>query len=462
METQPVLKSLKSREIGNMIWKQIIPIIALFLSVNVFGQYDSGKFERDVTNLWENIRNGRLPQYNIIFPKSSNVTTNNNSNNDYDSSNEYSDKDWQNDAEGQAEQTMQVLMNNRNEEYAAEQKRLSEVNRDIFQKKNNMPDKNNQVVHTEDKDDVKKVLEKFDTQLKYLKNLFEKDTTLKPNEIKNVRDIIEKIKDNNLKKEFYKKLQKNVEYKNQRAAKVDRPQSACYITALSEVLAYLGIAKNPEDLDKYCKEKELNPEAHPTRKLLADAFNIKSEPRYLYHSVKDEKGKPLKNKDGKDSITEKENVGSAAEQMMTNIENGNAVLMSVGEHVVRVIDIEYDENKNPKTFIVNDPYGKDMDLDARYNYLTIGKVKISEIDKKINDMKKNPLNLDNEKLETLEKERAKLANNGYGCLWNQTCENANTADENKGKSTQISIEKLKESGLRFTMMYEIYSLPDKK
>lgn len=329
----------------------------------------------------------------------------------------------------------------------------------------------------------------------------ERTIGVSPKGIHEMRDMIEKISDNSTKVEFYKELQKEVEYRNQLANDLDK-ESSCNVTSLSEVFAFMGKDKTPDELndeikfrktligytnekdpikkqeiltklkqygcdketieqcvkeqEKYYQKGTLNKEYSNTRKLLADKNGIRQEVSYPIQLDKNKKEIQV------------EDEFQSAKKIEEHLNRGNAVMMSVGGHIVRVVDIKKDEKGNPTEFIINDPFGKGMNFVERDKYLKkkeeIGidgiKKEVKKMDTQINDLerRKDKTEKDMIGLESLKTERNKLASNGYGCLSRESCPNKNDKDNKsqKGKEDTWSIKNLKDSGIGIKY-YEVYS-----
>lgn len=354
------------------------------------------------------------------------------------------------------------------------------------------------------RDDLKKQIE-FERQEaeKRLKQLI-----LAPSDIKKARNVIETSNDESLKKELYRDLQKRVEYRNQLANTLDNEgEITCNITSLSEVFALMGKDISPDELNKTIKGRNAlidyeNATTERDKKealakiekynicdkdidkcLIEQEANIKA-PLNKYHTdtrrrLAEDNG--IKQEKCINCNLNKKNVGDeskVAKEMEEELNNGNAVMMSVGGHIVRVVDIKKDEKGNPIEFVVNDPYGKEMNFEVRKKYLENKTEKerkeklldedITNINKKIKDEKNKEIikNLSEEK-QKKEKEKNKLIidfkkqnpDNGYGCYPREDCNNKNeksNAKSQKGKEDTWSIKDLKDSGIGIKY-YEVYS-----
>ncbi|NDV65448.1 C39 family peptidase [Bacteroides sp. 224] len=324
-----------------------------------------------------------------------------------------------------------------------------------------------------------------------------------PKGIEEIRNVINQISDESIKAEFYRDLQRDVEYKNQLANNADK-ESSCNVTSLSEVFAFMGIDKSPDDLNNTIKArnaliayknaktetqkqtvlKELNKyqicnnesvedclkeqqqniqkgklnKLRPnTRKILAEENGIKQES--VFYPIQ------LDKNNNKKQI---EDEFQSAKKIDKQLDKGNAVIISVGGHLVRVVDVKKDKNGNPTEFIVNDPFGEQMDFVTRKNYIERGYTKtlteVNKIDSKIKTLeKKNITKAEQGVLENLKIERNKLADNGYGCLVGQSCERKNDMNNKsqKGRLDNWSIQELKDSGIGISY-YETYSSAPKK
>lgn len=275
---------------------------------------------------------------------------------------------------------------------------------------------------------------------------------ISPEGIKEIRNLIANISDESLRAVLYEDLQADVEYKNQLANEKD-PRKSCNVSALSEVFAFFGVDKNPDELTQEAVLRKLDKEGLSTRKILAEENGLKQKVFY-----------PMQEQKEKISVKVEDEFVSA-KKIDAELKKGNAVMMSVGGHLVRVVGVKKDEKGNFSEFIVNDPYGKDMDYDVRKSYLKEGSKKIfAEVAKKDSDIKtleekNNRSGEEQKRLDKLKVERDKLADNGYGCLVNEICERKNNAGDNKsqkGRNNIRSIQELKDSGIGISY-YEIYS-----
>ena len=203
-----------------------------------------------------------------------------------------------------------------------------------------------------------------------ISKIFNNKTVLTPTEIKDVREQIESLKNEEQKKELYLKLQEKVKYVNQRTNTSEEYNTVkgesekigdvmCQLTCLSRCLEYLGISNPsntlsfPDYLEKVHKDKfnSYERESHELWIKIANEFDV--EGKYI-------PGVDIKTNLNKSELTK---------ILLPKLNNGYAVILSIKRsdgtsgHIVRL------QSVTDKGLIVDDSYGKEDPL-KRWNYPT--------------------------------------------------------------------------------------------
>jgi hypothetical protein len=180
--------------------------------------------------------------------------------------------------------------------------------------------------------------------------VFESNETLNSNEIKDIRELIATIQDEEERKQMYRELQTKVEYHDQRNNEhSDIADKMCNLTSEAMCLEYLGVSCPDPDkqFEDYLEDLRIengygSRTSHNGRAQLANHLGV--EVKYL------ELGKQLSEEKWK-------------EKLLPSLEDGKSILLSVFKanygHIVRLQDITDDG------FLIDDPYGKLKDFQKR-------------------------------------------------------------------------------------------------
>ena len=202
--------------------------------------------------------------------------------------------------------------------------------------------------------------ERVDKALKLQKSVPGKINTLMankyltPEQVKEVRDLIIQITDDEARKVYYSSLQSKVKYENQRDSIVkegskrveNKNGGICNLTSLAMVLQYLGISNPHPDmqyedaLEKVRQENNFSARTGKGWVQVAQKMGVEVE--FILNRG---------NTEAKSKAWWKSNVGS-------KIQSGYGFMMSIKGHIVRL------QNVTEEGLVVDDPYGR-LDLQKR-------------------------------------------------------------------------------------------------